>query len=173
MTYDAWLAGSDIHPANIMIRDESHFQSLTTLSSDRIVLIDLGESRTLETLPMSANTYGDNDFRAPEVSSGCQMGKESDMYSIGRVMFKMLEKGLKEASDRRVPKPLLDVTNGCLRRDPKRRLTAEALSARIAKITSDALVLEKSGYGKMRFAETEFVKLKAIDDEEEEDHEHD
>ncbi|KAL6414175.1 hypothetical protein AUP68_00693 [Ilyonectria robusta] len=151
-TNDLWHSptGSDIHMENVMIREETYFQSPTVLSSDQLVIIDLGDSRTLETLSQSSNMYGNANFRAPEVKSksGRYMSKESDMYAIGRVMAEVLEKGCDLiAKDSLVPAPLVHAAKACLRKDAKKRDTAGELVKRLDMIGSAAFKLLESGHG--------------------------
>src|SRR6516162_4787337 len=141
-----------------MIRDEEYFQSPTSLSGDRLVIIDLGESRTLDTMTVSDGSYGYRDFRAPEATSGMLMGKESDMYAVGRAMIRVLERrwdivheklttGEKGFTGRKlVPKPLLDAALECLKHKKERRPTAEKLLGKLKGIISTRFRLLDSGY---------------------------
>lgn len=152
--------GSDIHLENIMIREETYSRSPTILSSDQLVIIDFGESRTLETVSESYNIYGDDDYRAPEVKSGSDMSMKSDMYAIGRIMIKILELGHENiGKNRLVPKPLLDVAEVCLQKDPNRRATAQELSLILNRTNSDHYKLLESGLGFVDFNEEEFIEL--------------
>lgn len=160
------MLGSDIHPENIMIREETYSKSPTVLSGDLLVIIDLGESRTLKTLSESYNPYGDMEFWAPEVKlgdSGRHMSMESDMYAIGLVMFKVLELRCKIARSSFVPKPLLDAVVSCLQENPERRPTAKQLSDKLHDINSDNHQLLESGLGQVDFKGAEFVKLGEAD----------
>lgn len=163
-TNDVWHSptGSDIHMENVMIREETYFHSPTVLSSDQMVIIDLGDSRTLETVSQSRNMYGNADFRAPEVKSksGRYMSKASDMYAIGRVMAEVLEMGRDLiAKDSLVPAPLVHAAKACLRKDAKERDTAGELVKRLDMIGSAAFKLLESGHGVIHFAEAELVPI--------------
>lgn len=70
----------DIKPSNILLSSRGEFK-----------LGDFGVSRTLE----SENTYGTKgigtyDYMAPEVYNGGKYGKETDIYSLGMVMYWLL-----------------------------------------------------------------------------------
>ena len=70
----------DIKPSNILMSSRGEFK-----------LGDFGVSRTLE----SENTYGTKgigtyDYMAPEVYNGGKYGKEADIYSLGMVMYWLL-----------------------------------------------------------------------------------
>ena len=70
----------DIKPSNILISDQGDYK-----------LGDFGVSRTLE----HENTYGTKgigtyDYMAPEIYRGEKYGKEADIYSLGMVMYWLL-----------------------------------------------------------------------------------
>ncbi|KAK8143589.1 hypothetical protein G3M48_007035 [Beauveria asiatica] len=120
----------DLHLANIMIREETFYRSPTLQSGDQLVVIDLGESRTVESLPSSYNGYGDREFWAPELRS-LLWSKASDMYAIGRVMLKMLEVRCTFSNTQQVPAPLGRVIQCCLPVVPAQRSNAEQLLAKL------------------------------------------
>lgn len=157
------MLGSDIYPDNIMIREETYSKSSTVLSGDLVVIIDLGESRTLKTLSESYNPYGNADYWAPEVKLGRHMSMESDMYAIGLVMFQILELRCKIARSPVVPKPLLDAVVSCLQEKPERRPTAKQLSDNLHDINLNNHQLLESGLGQVAFKEAELVKLREAD----------
>ncbi|KAM3435356.1 hypothetical protein MY4824_004937 [Beauveria thailandica] len=120
----------DLHLANIMIREETFYRSPTLQSGDQLVIIDLGESRTVESLPSSYNGYGDREFWAPELRS-LLWSKASDMYAIGRVMLKMLEVRCTFSNTQQVPAPLGRAIQCCLPVVPAQRSNAEQLLAKL------------------------------------------
>ena len=70
----------DIKPSNILINEQGDFK-----------LGDFGVSRTLE----NENTYGTKgigtyDYMAPEIYNGERYGKEADIYSLGMVLYWLL-----------------------------------------------------------------------------------
>ena len=70
----------DIKPSNILVSEQGDFK-----------LGDFGVSRTLE----NENTYGTKgigtyDYMAPEIYNGGKYGKEADLYSLGIVLYWLL-----------------------------------------------------------------------------------
>lgn len=116
-----------------MIREETYYASPTVLSGDQLIIIDLGESRTLDTMDESCQSYGAKDYRAPELSLGAYESKASDMYAIGRAMSEVLKIRYK-FGDMPVPAPLLDAISFCLQKEPGHRPTAGGLEDMLRKV---------------------------------------
>lgn len=135
----------DIHLGNIMIREETYYASPTVLSGDQLVIIDFGESRTLDTMDESCESYGAEDYRAPELGPRAHESKASDIYAIGCAMSEMLKiryklklkvgDELKAVGDTPVPTPLLDAIGFCLREEPEDRPTAGQLEDMLRKVS--------------------------------------
>lgn len=142
-----------------MIREKRFTRSPTVASSDQLVIIDFGESRTLDTLDESMNTYGYHEFWAPEVKNGRTMSMASDIYAVGEVMRRMLRKRCEIAGSPLVPKPLLDTVWTCLRRDTAARLTANQLSKNIGRINWQRFVRSGSGVGDIVFRQEDLVAM--------------
>lgn len=149
-----------------MIREETYYASPTVLWGDQLIIIDFGESRTLDTMYQSCQSYGARDCRAPELALGTPESKASDMYSIGRVMSEVLKirckhriEGDEAIGDDPVPTPLLHAISCCLRVEPETRPTAEGLEdmMRQVKFTenkeSGVLVVDFKEMGSGRLSE--------------------
>lgn len=129
-----------------MIREETYYASPTVLSGDQLIIIDFGESRTLDTIDESCESYGAVDYRAPEISLEKKWSMASDIYAIGRAMSEVLkirynklklEVGdeLEDIGNMRVPKPLLDAIGSCLEEEPEKRPAAWELEDTMRNMT--------------------------------------
>lgn len=143
-----------------MIREETFYRSTTSLSGDQLMIIDLGESRTVRSLPDSINAYGDREFWAPELESS-SWSKASDMYAIGRVMLKILQLCCAPSNTQRVPAPLGHAVKSCLPVDPARRATVDQLLARLNRVIwlHFAPAPTQAGAGTITFTDDDWILL--------------
>jgi len=71
----------DIKPENIFVSDNGHFK-----------LGDFGIARTIEKTISNLSTKGTYTYMAPEVSKREEYGSSVDIYSLGIVMYRLLNK---------------------------------------------------------------------------------
>ncbi|KAF3464564.1 serine/threonine protein kinase [Streptomyces sp. Tu 3180] len=130
--HGAGVLHRDVKPANVLIANDG-----------RIVLTDFGIA-TVEgssALTMTGEVVGSPEFLAPERALGRTPGPESDLWSLGVLLYAAVEghspfrqdtplSTLRAIVDEELPPPrragpLTPVVEGLLRKDPARRLTAE------------------------------------------------
>ncbi|MFF0222494.1 serine/threonine-protein kinase [Streptomyces sp. NPDC004629] len=122
----------DVKPGNVLLGSEG-----------RVVLTDFGIA-TVEgssALTMTGEMVGSPEFLAPERALGCTPGPESDLWSLGVLLYAAVEgvspfrhdtplSTLRAVVDEEVPAmrragPLAPVVEGLLRKDPAERLPAD------------------------------------------------
>ncbi|WP_225822174.1 serine/threonine-protein kinase [Streptomyces naphthomycinicus] len=122
----------DVKPANVLLADDG-----------RVVLTDFGIA-TVEgssALTMTGEVIGSPEFLAPERALGRTPGPESDLWSLGVLLYAAVEgispfrqdtplSTLRAVVDEELPPPrwagpLAPVVRGLLRKDPAERLPAE------------------------------------------------
>ncbi|ARP69479.1 serine/threonine protein kinase [Streptomyces pluripotens] len=122
----------DVKPANVLLADDG-----------RVVLSDFGIA-TVEgssALTMTGEVIGSPEFLAPERALGRTPGPESDLWSLGVLLYAAVEgispfrqdtplSTLRAVVDEELPPPrhagpLAPVIGGLLRKDPAERLSAE------------------------------------------------
>ncbi|MEU5666085.1 serine/threonine-protein kinase [Streptomyces longwoodensis] len=122
----------DVKPANVLLSND-----------DRVVLTDFGIA-TVEgssALTMTGEVIGSPEFLAPERALGRTPGPESDLWSLGVLLYAAVEGAspfrqhtplstLRAIVDEQLPAPrragpLAPVIEGLLRKDPAERMTAE------------------------------------------------
>ncbi|MFI0811797.1 serine/threonine-protein kinase [Streptomyces echinatus] len=122
----------DVKPANVLLADDG-----------RVVLTDFGIA-TVEgssALTMTGEVVGSPEFLAPERALGRTPGPESDLWSLGVLLYATVEgispfrqdtplSTLRAVVDEELPPPrwagpLAPVIRGLLRKDPAERLPAE------------------------------------------------
>ncbi|MFG2355513.1 protein kinase [Streptomyces sp. NPDC048521] len=122
----------DVKPANVLLADDG-----------RVVLTDFGIA-TVEgssALTMTGEVIGSPEFLAPERALGRTPGPESDLWSLGVLLYAAVEgvspfrqdtplSTLRAVVDEELPPPrragpLAPVIAGLLRKDPAERLSAE------------------------------------------------
>ncbi|MEV6835092.1 serine/threonine-protein kinase [Streptomyces sp. NPDC051133] len=122
----------DVKPANVLLADDG-----------RVVLTDFGIA-TVEgssALTMTGEVIGSPEFLAPERALGRTPGPESDLWSLGVLLYAAVEgvspfrqdtplSTLRAVVDEELPPPrragpLAPVVEGLLRKDPAERLPAE------------------------------------------------
>ncbi|MEU3663002.1 serine/threonine-protein kinase [Streptomyces sp. NPDC032940] len=122
----------DVKPANVLLADDG-----------RVVLTDFGIA-TLEgssALTMTGEVVGSPEYLAPERALGRTPGPESDLWSLGVLLYAAVEGAspfrqdtplstLRAVVDEELPPPrragaLAPVVEGLLRKDPAWRLSAE------------------------------------------------
>lgn len=130
--HGAGVLHRDVKPANVLLADDG-----------RVVLTDFGIA-TVEgssALTMTGEVVGSPEFLAPERALGRTPGPESDLWSLGVLLYAAVEgvspfrydtplSTLRAVVDEELPPPrragaLAPVIEGLLRKDPAERLDAE------------------------------------------------
>jgi serine/threonine protein kinase len=130
--HDAGVLHRDVKPANVLISNDN-----------RVVLTDFGIA-TVEgssALTMTGEVIGSPEFLAPERALGRAFGPESDLWSLGVLLYAAVEGNspfrqntplstLRAVVDEELPPPhragpLAPVIEGLLRKDPAERISAE------------------------------------------------
>ncbi|MHC3475502.1 serine/threonine-protein kinase [Streptomyces sp. 7R007] len=122
----------DVKPANVLLSND-----------DRVVLTDFGIAMVegSSALTMTGEVIGSPEFLAPERALGRKPGPESDLWSLGVLLYAAVEGNspfrqdtplstLRAIVDEELPPPhragpLAPVIEGLLRKDPAERLPAE------------------------------------------------
>ncbi|MDX2862990.1 serine/threonine-protein kinase, partial [Streptomyces scabiei] len=130
--HEAGVLHRDVKPANVLMSNDG-----------RVVLTDFGIA-TVEgssALTMTGEVIGSPEFLAPERALGRAFGPESDLWSLGVLLYAAVEGNspfrqntplstLRAVVDEELPPPhragpLAPVIEGLLRKDPAERLPAE------------------------------------------------
>ncbi|MEI5521503.1 serine/threonine-protein kinase [Streptomyces brasiliscabiei] len=130
--HEAGVLHRDVKPANVLLSND-----------DRVVLTDFGIA-TVEgssALTMTGEVIGSPEFLAPERALGRAFGPESDLWSLGVLLYAAVEGNspfrqntplstLRAVVDEELPPPhragpLAPVIEGLLRKDPADRISAE------------------------------------------------
>jgi serine/threonine protein kinase len=122
----------DVKPANVLLSND-----------DRVVLTDFGIAQVegSSALTMTGEVIGSPEFLAPERALGRTPGPESDLWSLGVLLYAAVEGNspfrqatplntLRAIVDEELPPPrragpLVPVIEGLLRKDPAERLPAD------------------------------------------------
>ncbi|MEU0247590.1 serine/threonine-protein kinase [Streptomyces sp. NPDC006235] len=130
--HEAGVLHRDVKPANVLIANDG-----------RIVLTDFGIAMVegSSALTMTGEVIGSPEFLAPERALGRTPGPESDLWSLGVLLYAAVEghspfrhdtplSTLRAIVDEELPPPyragpLASVIEGLLRKDPAQRLPAE------------------------------------------------
>ncbi|MFF1833998.1 protein kinase [Streptomyces sp. NPDC058231] len=130
--HDAGVLHRDVKPGNVLIANDG-----------RVVLTDFGIAMVEGTsaLTMTGELIGSPEFLAPERALGRTPGPESDLWSLGVLLYAATEGNspfrqntplntLRAVVDEELPPPrragpLAPVVEGLLRKDPAERLSAE------------------------------------------------
>ncbi|MFD5339931.1 serine/threonine-protein kinase [Streptomyces hawaiiensis] len=130
--HEAGVLHRDVKPANVLISNDG-----------RIVLTDFGIAMVegSSALTMTGEVIGSPEFLAPERALGRTPGPESDLWSLGVLLYAAVEghspfrhdtplSTLRAIVDEELPPPyragpLAPVIEGLLRKDPEQRLPAE------------------------------------------------
>ncbi|WP_432134622.1 MULTISPECIES: serine/threonine-protein kinase [unclassified Streptomyces] len=129
--HDAGVLHRDVKPANVLLANDG-----------RVVLTDFGIARVegSSELTMTGEVIGSPEFLAPERALGRRPGPESDLWSLGVLLYAAVEGNspfrqdtplstLRAIVDEELPParragPLTPVIEGLLRKDPADRLAA-------------------------------------------------
>ncbi|MFH8801760.1 serine/threonine-protein kinase [Streptomyces sp. NPDC017936] len=130
--HEAGVLHRDVKPANVLLSND-----------DRVVLTDFGIATVEGTsaLTMTGEVIGSPEFLAPERALGRTPGPESDLWSLGVLLYASVEgcspfrqdtplSTLRAIVDEELPPPrragpLAPVIEGLLRKDPGERLPAD------------------------------------------------
>jgi serine/threonine protein kinase len=130
--HDAGVLHRDVKPANVLLENDG-----------RVVLTDFGIAMVegSSALTMTGEVIGSPEFLAPERALGRTPGPESDLWSLGVLLYAAVEGNspfrqstplstLRAIVDEELPPPLragplTPVIEGLLRKDPAERLTAD------------------------------------------------
>ncbi|MQY38820.1 Serine/threonine-protein kinase PknD [Streptomyces sp. RB17] len=130
--HDAGVLHRDVKPANVLLANDG-----------RVVLTDFGIASVegSSALTMTGEVIGSPEFLAPERALGRAFGPESDLWSLGVLLYAAVEgvspfrydtplSTLRAVVDEELPPPhragpLAPVIEGLLRKDPAERLDAE------------------------------------------------
>ncbi|MFG3096711.1 serine/threonine-protein kinase [Streptomyces sp. NPDC048202] len=130
--HDVGVLHRDVKPANVLLSDDG-----------RVVLTDFGIASVegSSALTMAGEVIGSPEFLSPERALGRTPGPESDLWSLGVLLYAAVEGGspfrhdtplstLRAVVDEPLPPPrlagpLTPVIEGLLRKDPEERLPAE------------------------------------------------
>ncbi|MFI8263322.1 serine/threonine-protein kinase [Streptomyces sp. NPDC085665] len=149
--HDAGVLHRDVKPANVLIANDG-----------RVVLSDFGIA-SLEgssSITMTGEVVGSPEYLAPERALGRDPGPESDLWSLGVMLYAAVEgvtpfrhdtplSTLRAVVDDELPPPhragpLTPVLEGLLRKDPRERLPAAEV-ARMLRIVGAGGVLRAFG----------------------------
>ncbi|GHD23748.1 protein kinase [Streptomyces violarus] len=132
VAHEAGVLHRDVKPANVLISNDG-----------RIVLTDFGIAMVegSSALTMTGEVIGSPEFLSPERALGRTPGPESDLWSLGVLLYAAVEghspfrhdtplSTLRAIVDEELPPPyragpLAPVIEGLLRKDPEQRLPAE------------------------------------------------
>ncbi|WP_200303630.1 serine/threonine-protein kinase [Streptomyces adelaidensis] len=130
--HDAGVLHRDVKPANVLMSNDG-----------RVVLTDFGIAMVegSSALTMTGEVIGSPEFLAPERALGRTPGPESDLWSLGVLLYAAVEGNspfrqntplstLRAVVDEELPPPLragplAPVVEGLLRKDPAERISAE------------------------------------------------
>ena len=130
--HEAGVLHRDVKPGNVLLSND-----------DRVVLTDFGIARVegSSALTMTGEVIGSPEFLAPERALGRTPGPESDLWSLGVLLYAAVEGNspfrqdtplstLRAVVDEELPPPhragpLTPVIEGLLRKDPADRTSAE------------------------------------------------
>ncbi|MDL5200645.1 serine/threonine-protein kinase [Streptomyces sp. ALI-76-A] len=130
--HEAGVLHRDVKPANVLMSNDG-----------RVVLTDFGIAQVegSSALTMTGEVIGSPEFLAPERALGRTPGPESDLWSLGVLLYAAVEghspfrqntplSTLRAIVDEELPPPyragpLAQVIEGLLRKDPAERLSAE------------------------------------------------
>lgn len=130
--HEAGVLHRDVKPANVLMSND-----------DRVVLTDFGIAMVegSSALTMTGEVIGSPEFLAPERALGRTPGPESDLWSLGVLLYAAVEGNspfrqdtplstLRAIVDEELPPPhragpLTPVIEGLLRKDPAERLSAD------------------------------------------------
>ncbi|MET8978747.1 serine/threonine-protein kinase [Streptomyces sp. NPDC004539] len=130
--HDAGVLHRDVKPANVLLSND-----------DRVVLTDFGIASVegSSAITMTGEVIGSPEFLSPERALGRTPGPESDLWSLGVLLYATVEgyspfrqdtplSTLRAIVDEELPPPrragpLAPVIEGLLRKDPAGRLTAD------------------------------------------------
>ncbi|MGW7364853.1 serine/threonine-protein kinase [Streptomyces sp. NPDC054841] len=136
--HEAGVLHRDVKPGNVLLANDG-----------RVVLTDFGIARVQGTsnLTMTGELVGSPEFLAPERALGRTPGPESDLWSLGVLLYAAVEghspfrqntplSTLRAVVDEELPPPrragaLEPVIAGLLRKDPAERLPAEEAERRL------------------------------------------
>ncbi|MBT2508249.1 protein kinase [Streptomyces sp. ISL-98] len=136
--HEAGVLHRDVKPGNVLIANDG-----------RVVLTDFGIAMVegSSALTMTGELIGSPEFLAPERAMGRTPGPESDLWSLGVLLYAAVEGNspfrqdtplstLRAVVDEELPRPvragaLAPVIEGLLRKDPAERLSADETSRQL------------------------------------------
>ncbi|WP_030812497.1 serine/threonine-protein kinase [Streptomyces sp. NRRL F-2799] len=151
--HDVGVLHRDVKPANVLLSDDG-----------RVVLTDFGIASVegSSALTMAGEVIGSPEFLSPERALGRTPGPESDLWSLGVLLYAAVEGGspfrhdtplstLRAVVDEPLPPPhlagpLTPVIEGLLRKDPEDRLPAEQAARELRLIAAGGAPTTRVAY---------------------------
>jgi serine/threonine protein kinase len=152
--HEAGVLHRDVKPGNVLIGNDG-----------RIVLTDFGIAMVEGTsaLTMTGELIGSPEFLAPERALGRAAGPESDLWSLGVLLYAAVEGSspfrldtplstLRAVVDEELPPParagaLLPVIEGLLRKEPAERMSAAEAERQLRLVAAGGTVAGAAGVG--------------------------
>ncbi|MFF0746267.1 serine/threonine-protein kinase [Streptomyces sp. NPDC004111] len=152
--HEAGVLHRDVKPGNVLLGNDG-----------RIVLTDFGIAMVEGTsaLTMTGELIGSPEFLAPERALGRTPGPESDLWSLGVLLYAAVEGSspfrldtplstLRAVVDEELPPPvragtLLPVIEGLLRKDPAQRMSAAEAERQLRLVAAGGTVSGAGPYG--------------------------
>ncbi|MFE9256902.1 protein kinase [Streptomyces sp. NPDC006879] len=152
--HEAGVLHRDVKPGNVLIANDG-----------RVVLSDFGIARLegSSALTMTGEVVGSPEFLAPELALGRDPGPESDLWSLGVLLYAAVEGSspfrrdtllstLRAVVDQELPEPrragsLSPVLEGLLRKEPSQRMAAEETERLLRVVAAGGPAHPRTGTG--------------------------